>query len=70
MAIPHEYIRDLTFVTASAFRIFSPVIGQVPLFASVAAMTELLWQFISREFSYSILKADFLNIQKIAINKS
>jgi hypothetical protein len=38
-------------VTASCFRILSPVIGQVPLLASVAANTELLSQFISSEES-------------------
>ena len=47
--IPHEYMRAMTWLTASTCRTLSPVIGHVPLFARVAAITALLSQVISRD---------------------
>jgi hypothetical protein len=52
MDMPHEYMSERTLVTASGLRILSPVMGQVPLLASVAASTELLSQLISSEDSW------------------
>jgi len=49
--MPQEYIKDWMFLTASAFKILSPVMGQVPLFANVAAKTLLLSQVISKDAS-------------------
>ena len=46
----------------------SPVIGQVPLLAKVAARTELLWQFISRELS-CIGEAHYIIINRGKQNK-
>ncbi len=40
--MPHEYIIDRTFCTVSGWKTRSPVSGQTPPLASVAATTETI----------------------------
>ncbi len=49
--MPHEYMSDSVLRTASPAKIFSPVIGQMPPFASDAAMTAADSAFTSVEHS-------------------
>ena len=47
--MPQEYISDKVLRTASPARTFSPVIGQIPPFARVAAITHADSAFTSTE---------------------
>ena len=46
--MPQLYMRLSTFLTASLARTLSPVIGHMPPFAKVPAITDMLSQFISK----------------------
>lgn len=54
--MPQEYIRLKVFLTASGLSTRSPVIGQKPPLASVAAMTLALSHVTSMEHSWRTQK--------------
>lgn len=66
--MPHECMRLRVLRTASALSTRSPVIGQIPPFASVAAMTLPDSQVTSMEHSWSLReKKKILNTHRIGL---
>lgn len=59
--MPQECIKLSVFRTASGLSTLSPVIGQKPPFARVAAITLADSQVTSMEHSYNEKQVDFLN---------
>ena len=53
--MPQECIRESVFCTATADRTLSPVVGQIPPLASVAAITDPLSAVTSMEHNWKIM---------------
>ena len=64
--MPHECIRLSVFLTASGLSTRSPVIGQMPPLARVAAMTLALSQVTSMEHSWRITQKNSLYDSSVA----